>query len=550
MNPAPTAMEVGPGTVIAETYRIERRLGEGGMGVVFEAQHLRVPKRVAVKVLRSHPDGDQVARFRQEAEVTSRLQHDGIVDIIDFNTLPSGAAYIVMELLAGESLAHRMRDRSQMPVADVVPLLRQIASALHAAHCAGVVHRDLKPENVFLIKREQDGVYVDQVKLLDFGISKVHGSSVVRTAEDVVLGTPRYMAPEQALGFNDDVDPRCDQFALAVIAYEMLSGNVPFTATNTTQVMFQIAYEAPPPLSEVAPHVPPAMVATIERAMSKQPGARFADLSQFVKELTGRPLAEADRSSYPVLSAAKIPEPPNRSHVTVPSKPRPKVGDTAGAPTQPEVPTVNERPSQPSGDAQPFQFERLGTGPVAPVASAPSRPSKLPFVLIGAAAMIGTAAIVIALNKSEPKKNDIVAAVQDAGTLGSSMVVDAPSPDAYVAAAPVLIDAGVVADAAVRIDAGTMVKRDPHKPIPAEAAEVLAEAEQALEGNDLGEADRAARRALRYGTIARAYEILVEVSCANRDLPAVHGWLRNLPPSTWPRMHARCRVRGFESTNP
>ena len=316
MDPPATAAEVGPGAVIAGTYRIEQVLGEGGMGLVYEAQHLRVPKRVAIKVLRTTPDHEQLARFRQEAEVATKLRHPGIVDVIDFNTLPSGAAYLVMELLVGENLAERMRAQGRLSVDQALPIIRQIAAALHAAHCAGVVHRDLKPENVFLVKREDDGEMVDAVKLLDFGISKVHGSSVVRTRDDAVLGTPRYMAPEQALGRNDEIDPRSDQFSLGVIAYEMLAGVPPFGGNNSTRVMFQIAHDAPPPLGKLAADAPRSVVDAIERAMSKEPHERFDDLSLFIKALTGKPLAETDRSSYPALAARPPP-----SAATLPERP-------------------------------------------------------------------------------------------------------------------------------------------------------------------------------------------------------------------------------------
>src|SRR5262245_45688040 len=146
----PRMLGLEPGSVVADTYQIEQMLGGGGMGVVFVARHLRLSRRVAIKVLRDPPDATGLARFRQEAEAAARIGHPNIVQVIDFATLPSGEAYMVMELLEGETLATLIR-RGPVPVARALAIARQIASGLHAAHGAGVIHRDLKPENVFLV---------------------------------------------------------------------------------------------------------------------------------------------------------------------------------------------------------------------------------------------------------------------------------------------------------------------------------------------------------------------------------------------------------------
>lgn len=524
---ATSTSEVGPGTVIGDTYRIERVIGQGGMGVVFEAQHLRVPRRVAIKLLREQPDPDLLARFRQEAEVTSRLRHDGIVDVMDFNTLPSGASYIVMELLDGEALESRMAN-GPMPVDEALAIIRQIAAALHAAHCAGVVHRDMKPANVFLTKRERDGVLVDHVTLLDFGISKVHGSSVVRTNEQVVLGTPRYMAPEQALGRNEDVDPRADQFALAVIAYEMLAGTPPFEGSNATHVMFQIAYEQPVPLATRRTDLPTSIIATLERAMSKQPSARFADLSAFVEALTGRPLAQTDRSRYPVLSAARLPEAVDRSAETVDSRPRVRdSGTPTAAPAAEEKATVADRPRP---RTKPANHRALLAG------------------VVGSLVVGGVIVGVIATMKKDDNRVQPVAQVQHDA---APRLVDI---DGAVAHHEPPVDAAVTAvDAA--FDAGTAERREPPRaPTAPRVAppmdDDLKDALVALKARNWTEASLAARRSLRTKPTARAYEVLVEVSCAQRDLAAAHSWMRSLPTSSWPRLKARCKAHDFELTSP
>jgi len=191
------ASEIHAGTVLGETYEITELLGQGGMGAVWTAKHLRLPgKRVAIKVLHGVAAGDResYARFRREAEIASRIGHPNIVTVHDFNVLASGTPYLVLEYLEGEDLAHRLA-RGKIPLPAVLGIARQIGSALHAAHKADVVHRDLKPGNVFLVATEIGGELVDQVKVLDFGISKIRGSQTVQTQDSVLLGTPQYMAP-------------------------------------------------------------------------------------------------------------------------------------------------------------------------------------------------------------------------------------------------------------------------------------------------------------------------------------------------------------------
>ena len=277
--------------MVADTYRVTRLLGRGGMGAVWAAEHLRLPGRqVAVKVLLSPgvATGEAFARFRREAEIASRLGHPNIVQVLDFHTLHTGEPYIILELLQGETLAHRLQ-RGPVPLEEALAITRQVGSALQAAHRAGVVHRDLKPDNVFLClpQEEMPGPYV---KVLDFGISKIRGSQTVATQDAVLMGTPQYMAPEQALGRNTSIDARTDVFALGAIVYEMLGGVPAFAGSSLAEVVYKVVHAQPQPLAQLRAALPLNVLSAVDRALQKDPAHRPTDVSAFIAELTGRPL--------------------------------------------------------------------------------------------------------------------------------------------------------------------------------------------------------------------------------------------------------------------
>lgn len=286
---------LAPGVIVADTYEIERQLGVGGMGEVWLAKHRRLAgKQVAVKVLRlaGEVPAEALARFRHEAEIAARLEHPNIVQVLDFNALPSGEPFLVMEYLKGHSLAERLR-QGPMAVEPLLDLVRQVGAALQAAHEAGVVHRDLKPENIFLVPTALG----DQVKVLDFGISKLSHSQTVQTTDSVLIGTPLYMSPEQALGNNRDVSAQSDVFSLGSITYEALTGTAPFFADNVARVVFRIAYEKHRPLTEVRPDLPPELVGAVEHALAKDKAQRTPDMATFVAEVSGRALAPTPQAS-------------------------------------------------------------------------------------------------------------------------------------------------------------------------------------------------------------------------------------------------------------
>ena len=272
------------GAVLEGVYRIERLLGEGGMGAVFEATHLRLGKRMAVKVmareLAANPEA--LARFHREAVVTSGLGHPHIVQVFDFSTTPTGEPFLAMEFLEGEDLDHRLHRAGRLPAATVVHITKQVASALAATHAKTIVHRDLKPANIYLLEVAGE---TDFVKVLDFGISKVRAGTTKLTQSAAVMGTPKYMSPEQALGKVDEIDERTDQWALACIAWECLSGEGPFVGENVPSILFQVVHEPPPTLLPKVPGLHPQVEAILLRALSKNKNDRFPSVDDFAAAL-------------------------------------------------------------------------------------------------------------------------------------------------------------------------------------------------------------------------------------------------------------------------
>jgi eukaryotic-like serine/threonine-protein kinase len=259
------------------TYRLLRRLGEGGMGAVFLAEHTLIGRVAAVKILlpqySDHPE--VVRRFFNEARAAAAVRHPGIVEIYDFGHDDEGRAFIVMEYLEGVTLTRRIEGEPPIERDEALDIAAQIASVLAAAHEAGIVHRDLKPENIILSPHPDGGR--PSVRVLDFGIAKLaddDSDASVKTRTGSLLGTPAYMAPEQCKGAAR-VDHRADQYALGCILFEMLSGRPPFWAAGAGEVVAQQIYESPPWLSEVASGVDPALDELVMRLLDKEPDRRF-----------------------------------------------------------------------------------------------------------------------------------------------------------------------------------------------------------------------------------------------------------------------------------
>ncbi len=275
------AVSVGLNRERVGPYKLIRLIGKGGMGAVYEAVQEPIERRVAVKILhgRYAQEPEIATRFFNEARAVNIVDHPGIVQISDYGQLPTGVAYLVMEFLKGETLGERIkRAAGRMPVPEVVRLARQIAAALAAAHEKGVIHRDLKPDNVMLVPDpDPESPGRIRVKLLDFGIAKVAAEvsqNAANTAADVVMGTPKYMSPEQCRGAGS-VDDKSDVYALGIILFEMLVGKPPFVGA-TGEILAKQIYNQPPQLREVAPWVPEQLAALVHRLLVKSKADRPA----------------------------------------------------------------------------------------------------------------------------------------------------------------------------------------------------------------------------------------------------------------------------------
>ncbi|MBI5479841.1 MAG: serine/threonine protein kinase, partial [Deltaproteobacteria bacterium] len=311
------------GLVLSGTYRLERLLARGGMGAIYEAVHLRLPRRFAVKILLDPAlaaDRELFERFQREAEIASSLGHEHIAEVFDFNFTEDGAPFMVMELLEGEDLGSLLERRGRLTVAETVRILEPVASALDMAHNRSIIHRDLKPGTIFLSRR---GHREDFVKILDFGISKILDAPGAHTQSGQILGTAYYMAPEQAHGRLGEVDARTDVFALGAILYECLSGKRAFGGESLVNIIYNVCFADPKPLREVAPDVPEAVAQVVERALEKDREKRHKSVSKlcarFVKACEGAEPIPAERVPHAPVSARPTKPPTGRVKAPAPA---------------------------------------------------------------------------------------------------------------------------------------------------------------------------------------------------------------------------------------
>jgi serine/threonine-protein kinase len=320
------------GTTLDGRYCVQRVLGEGGMGIVYEAEHALIERRVAIKVLREDfcRRSDVVERFRREAKSASRIGHPNIVDVLDFGETPTGASYFVMEMLEGEDLADQLARSGALSPERAVLIMYQCCNALSAAHDKAIVHRDLKPENIFLIERNGAP---DFVKLVDFGVAKMNdpeldlgrrndaAARAKLTRTGMIFGTPEYMSPEQATGLVPD--HRVDIYALGVTLYELLTGRVPFEGDSFMSVLSKHANKQVPALRDVNPRVKvsPELEQVVFRALRKNRDERFQTMHEMTAQLQNVPEMPAlpfrvSLPSSPGVARSPVPRSPLATPLT------------------------------------------------------------------------------------------------------------------------------------------------------------------------------------------------------------------------------------------
>jgi serine/threonine-protein kinase len=268
---------------VAGRYRVMRLIGEGGMGKVYEVEHLKVGKRFALKRLsaRERQKADGLDRFRREAEAVARLRHPNVIDLVDWEVLEDGSPCLITELLRGETLDDRIARLGQLPWEMIAWVSDQTMSALSAAHRAGITHRDLKPPNLFLAT---DDSGEERVKLLDFGASKLHDASFETTGSHTI-GTPAYMSPEQAMNESQRIGPATDVWAMGAILFEMAAGTRAFSASSVPALLYRISRGDPDELAPQRSDAPASFVRLLSEALERDPHKRIASIDELRRRL-------------------------------------------------------------------------------------------------------------------------------------------------------------------------------------------------------------------------------------------------------------------------
>ena len=400
---------VQPGQILAGKYRVERVLGEGGMGIVIAAHHLHLDKRVALKFLRPEVAANReiVARFSNEARSAGKIQSEHVAKVLDVGVLDDGSPFMVMEYLEGTDLAGLIKQRGRIPGPESIEYVLQACEALAEAHVAGIVHRDLKPANLFLTRRA-DGS--PSVKVLDFGISKAalsnDGAGHALTQTAAVLGSPSYMAPEQ-LKSARQADPRTDVWALGIILHELMTGQVAFRADTVPELYVAILQAPPTALRQSLPGAPPALEAVLLRCLEKDPARRYASVGELALALAefapahAQPSVERIAKITGAVRAARPPTP--RLHTPQPGYGvAPTLGpstSTAGAPPGAHRSPYGAPPhaTHATGYAAPPQYAAQPTPhhhsppqyPMAPPASKGMAPATIILIILVALIVFG-----------------------------------------------------------------------------------------------------------------------------------------------------------------
>jgi serine/threonine-protein kinase len=394
---SPSASSDLVGQVIAERYHVMKKLGEGGMGQVYLAEHVKMGRKSAVKVMHSsmNADPDAVSRFNREASNASRINHPNVCAIYDFGETPEGVIYLAMEFIEGKPLTDIIEEAGALPPARAAEITRQAADALTVAHDLGIVHRDLKPDNI-MVTRTREGA--DLVKVVDFGIAKAGNNEAQKvTKTGLVVGTPEYMSPEQLAG--DKLDGRSDLYSLGLVTYNCLTGTLPFKSESAQEAMIMRLTDSPRPLATVRPDVawPAALQTVMDRVLARDARDRYATASEYARDLVR---AIADMPQDIGADAGTM-------VMAAPSKAAATSAPTAAIPAT-RVASASDRKS-------------AASAPAAPTPPAPTpKSSPLPMI-IGAVVVVGAIGGYFAL-----KGGSTPAASPDAPAPVSTAAVTAP----------------------------------------------------------------------------------------------------------------------------
>ena len=513
------------GAVIGN-YQLVRKLGQGGMGVVYLGQHVLLGRRAAIKVLLPALSArtDVVSRFFNEARAVTSISDLGIVQIFDFGHHTDGSAFIVMEFLEGEPLDHRLARMGRLPVDEALRLCRQVAGSLAAAHTQHIIHRDLKPENIFLV-RDAEMASGERTKILDFGIAKLSDEQHpgnVKTHTGMLVGTPKYMSPEQCRGIAD-IDHRSDIYALGCVLFHLLAGRPPFEGEGIGDIISAHIREPAPPPSSQAPGIPPRVDALVLRCLAKAPADRFqtmVDLAAALGSLLQQMPAGAPANAAPAYH----------------SLPTAKVL-LEGAPT----PTT------------------LGAG-LGQFAPAPLRPRRIGLWIAGAlvSGAVGTGLAIVGTGNDKPK--DSVVTPQGGTDSDSDIHSDAGAGSAMVAEHPnIVLDAPAATGDTVRPPVGsgsgsaTATVVTPPAKNPCDTMDVEDVMKQASNQFSAGYAKAALQlvaKALACKQTILMYRMAGMYACAAHDLSDAKLYFNKLPASAQAGVEQKCQLEGLNLRAP
>jgi len=450
------------GEVLAKTYRIERFLGSGSVGAVYVARHVRSGGLYAVKVLhrRLSSSAEVYQRFQDEARLIATLRHPHILVITDFDRDENGVPFFVMDLLEGESLAQRLKHKETLPIPQTMDVISQVGSALHAAHRSGIVHRNLRPENIFLVRHDLGDRVIETTKVTDFGLAcfrRIHGSS--REFPPTVYHAPELLVEGAA------VDGRADQWALAALAYRVLSGKTPFEEGTPEEISTRVLNENPRPLGKFMPELPPHVVAAIHRGMARRREDRYETTLDFVRAVSPKSGAMAPGDAVPENLMGRASPPSGRVVAPPPPPASPVVAPVSAAPIDPKPADVKPPEAKPKLPARAAFGVRPASLPIPALAAppplfektpppmqVPKEKSSLPVLLAGGVVVVVLIVliVVVAVRKTQPQvvaKPDPVAVPTTTTPVVAPPVVQAFLPDLSAAAGPVVV-AGHAEDAA------------------------------------------------------------------------------------------------------